>query len=103
MLYIWFENRRKNEISIKENLIFLNRYLLGLLGIFNQCADEAVDYLSQFGDGKIEVKMADVCGRVTLDTIGKVSVYIYLGVYGHKIRHKLYTPDSQEVEKVGLM
>lgn len=46
---------------------------MGLFDIFNKCADEAVTYLSQFGDGKTEIRMADVCGRVTLDTIGKVS------------------------------
>lgn len=53
--------------------MFTPRYLVGLLGIFNDCADKAVDYLNKFADGKTEIRMADVCGRVTLQTIGTVS------------------------------
>ncbi|PIK32999.1 putative cholesterol 24-hydroxylase-like, partial [Apostichopus japonicus] len=75
---------------------FRKKYLLGLLGIFNQCADEAVNYLSQFGDGKIEVKMADVCGRVTLDTIGK-------STFGMKDLNVIADPDNKLTKAISYV
>lgn len=66
---------------------FRRKYLIGLLGIFNDCADKAVDYLNEFADGKTEIRMADVCGRVTLQTIGT-------STFGMKEMNVISEPDN---------
>ncbi|KAG9463545.1 hypothetical protein GDO78_021534 [Eleutherodactylus coqui] len=52
---------------------FSRTYLIGLMGTFNQKAEELVDMLEDKADGKCQVGMHDMLSRVTLDVIAKVA------------------------------
>ncbi|XP_073466546.1 cholesterol 24-hydroxylase-like isoform X1 [Aquarana catesbeiana] len=52
---------------------FSRSFLMGLMGLFNDKAEELVEKLSEMADGKTEVKMHDMFSKVTLDVIAKVA------------------------------
>ncbi|KAG8561504.1 hypothetical protein GDO81_015371 [Engystomops pustulosus] len=52
---------------------FSRTYLIGLMGTFNEKAEDLVDTLEDKADGKCEVGMHDMLSRVTLDVIAKVA------------------------------
>ncbi|KAE8586413.1 hypothetical protein XENTR_v10021659 [Xenopus tropicalis] len=51
---------------------FSRTYLMGLMGPFNEKAEELMEKLSENSDRKCEVNMHDMFSKVTLDVIGKV-------------------------------
>ncbi|XP_018421746.1 PREDICTED: cholesterol 24-hydroxylase-like [Nanorana parkeri] len=52
---------------------FSKHYLMGLMGPFNEKAEELVDRLAEKADGKCQVEMHDVLSRVTLDGLAKAA------------------------------
>ncbi|KAG8449140.1 hypothetical protein GDO86_015988, partial [Hymenochirus boettgeri] len=52
---------------------FSRTYLMGLMGPFNEKAEELMEKLAENADGKHEVKMHDLLSRLTLDVIGKIA------------------------------
>ncbi|XP_056403227.1 cholesterol 24-hydroxylase-like isoform X3 [Hyla sarda] len=52
---------------------FSRTYLVGLMGTFNEKAEDLVDTLGDKADGKCQVGMHDMLSRVTLDVIAKVA------------------------------
>ncbi|XP_069807477.1 cholesterol 24-hydroxylase-like isoform X2 [Dendropsophus ebraccatus] len=52
---------------------FSRTYLIGLMGTFNEKAEDLVDTLGDKADGKCQVGMHNMLSRVTLDIIAKVA------------------------------
>ncbi|XP_075470504.1 cholesterol 24-hydroxylase isoform X2 [Ascaphus truei] len=52
---------------------FSRTYLMGLMGPFNEKAEELMETLAEKADGKSEVKMHDMMRKLTLDVIAKVA------------------------------
>ena len=52
--------------------IFFSRYLRGLMGNFNERAENLMDELTKLADSKKEAKMLQLFNHVTLDVITKV-------------------------------
>ncbi|XP_068110469.1 cholesterol 24-hydroxylase-like isoform X4 [Hyperolius riggenbachi] len=52
---------------------FSRTYLIGMMGTFNEKAEELVERLAEKADGKTQVGMHDMLSRVTLDVISKVA------------------------------
>ncbi|XP_040268614.1 cholesterol 24-hydroxylase-like isoform X1 [Bufo bufo] len=52
---------------------FSRPYLMGLMGTFNEKAEELMEKLDEKADNKTEVKMHDLLNRMTLDVIAKVA------------------------------
>ncbi|XP_075186850.1 cholesterol 24-hydroxylase-like [Anomaloglossus baeobatrachus] len=52
---------------------FSRTYLIGLMGTFNEKAEDLVDTLGDKADGKCQVGMHDMLSRLTLDVIAKVA------------------------------
>ncbi|KAG8449139.1 hypothetical protein GDO86_015987 [Hymenochirus boettgeri] len=52
---------------------FSRTFLVGLMGTFNEKAEELMEKLAFKADGKHKMKMHDLLSRVTLDVIGKVA------------------------------
>ena len=50
----------------------ISRYLRGLMGTFNDRAENLMDELTKLADSKKEAKMLQLVNRVTLDVITKV-------------------------------
>ncbi|XP_056403228.1 cholesterol 24-hydroxylase-like isoform X4 [Hyla sarda] len=63
----WHKNRRIMDPA------FSRTYLIGLMGTFNEKAEDLVDTLGVKADGKCQVGMHDMFSRVTLDVIAKVA------------------------------
>ncbi|KAM4662408.1 cholesterol 24-hydroxylase-like [Discoglossus pictus] len=57
---------------------FSRSYLIGLMGPFNEKAEDLMEILAEKSDGKTEFKMHDLMSRVTLDVIAKVAFGIDL-------------------------
>ncbi|KAM5129710.1 cholesterol 24-hydroxylase-like [Mantella aurantiaca] len=52
---------------------FSRSFLMGLMGPFNDKAEELMEALAEEADGETEVKMHDMFNKVTLDVIAKVA------------------------------
>ncbi|XP_053553451.1 cholesterol 24-hydroxylase isoform X2 [Bombina bombina] len=52
---------------------FSRTYLIGLMGTFNEKAEELMEKLAEKADGKSEFSMHDMMAKVTLDVIAKVA------------------------------
>lgn len=52
---------------------FGKSYLMGLVGTFNEKAEQLMERLDERADNKSEVKMHDMLNRMTLDVIAKVA------------------------------
>ncbi|XP_072284146.1 cholesterol 24-hydroxylase-like [Pyxicephalus adspersus] len=52
---------------------FSRTYLIGLMGTFNEKAENLIEKITEKADGKSEVGMYDMLSRVTLDVIAKVA------------------------------
>nr|XP_033807542.1 cholesterol 24-hydroxylase [Geotrypetes seraphini] len=52
---------------------FSRTYLIGLMDVFNEKAEDLMDILAEKADGKTEVQMHNLLSRVTLDVIAKVA------------------------------
>ncbi|XP_078516278.1 cholesterol 24-hydroxylase-like isoform X2 [Lissotriton helveticus] len=63
----WHKQRRMMDPA------FSRTYLMGLMGTFNEKAEMLMEKLSKVADGKTEVRILDLMGRVTLDVIAKVA------------------------------
>ncbi|PIO32382.1 hypothetical protein AB205_0066590 [Aquarana catesbeiana] len=63
----WERQRRLMEPAFSET------YLMGLMGPFNEKAEELVDKLVEKADGKCQVDMHDLLSRVTLDGLAKAA------------------------------
>uniref|UniRef100_A0A6I8QHN4 Cholesterol 24-hydroxylase n=1 Tax=Xenopus tropicalis TaxID=8364 RepID=A0A6I8QHN4_XENTR len=63
----WYKQRRIMDPA------FSRTYLMGLMGPFNEKAEELMEKLMEKADGKCEIKMHDMLSRLTLDVIGKVA------------------------------
>ncbi|XP_073498329.1 cholesterol 24-hydroxylase-like [Phyllobates terribilis] len=63
----WHKQRRVMDPS------FSRTYLMGLMGTFNEKAEELMERLSEKADGKCEVSIHEVMSKVTLDVIAKVA------------------------------
>lgn len=56
-------------------LVFLIRYLRGLMGTFNETADKLMESLSEIADKNMEANMLHLVNCVTLEVITKVLKY----------------------------
>ncbi|XP_072284108.1 cholesterol 24-hydroxylase-like isoform X2 [Pyxicephalus adspersus] len=63
----WEKQRRLMEPAFSEN------YLMGLMGAFNEKAEELVNMLTEKADGTCQVEMHDILSRVTLDSLAKAA------------------------------
>ncbi|XP_040268459.1 cholesterol 24-hydroxylase-like [Bufo bufo] len=63
----WHKQRRIIDPAFSRN------YLIGLMGTFNEIAEDLMDILGDKADGKCQVGMHDMMGRVTLDVIAKAA------------------------------
>ncbi|XP_040268455.1 cholesterol 24-hydroxylase-like isoform X1 [Bufo bufo] len=63
----WHKQRRMMDPA------FSRTYLIGLMGTFNETAEDLMDILGDKADGKCQVGMHDMMGRVTLDVIAKAA------------------------------
>ncbi|XP_068110470.1 cholesterol 24-hydroxylase-like [Hyperolius riggenbachi] len=52
---------------------FSRTYLIGMMGTFNEKAEELVERLAEKADGKTQVRMLDMLSKVTMDVISKVA------------------------------
>lgn len=63
----WHKQRRMMDPA------FSRTYLMGLMGTFNEKAEELMEQLSEKADGKAEFSMHEMMSKVTLDVIAKVA------------------------------
>ncbi|XP_062974116.1 cholesterol 24-hydroxylase-like [Elgaria multicarinata webbii] len=74
---------------------FTRSYLIGLMGIFNDQAEELMKEMEKKADGETEVDVMDLLRRVTLDIIAKVAFGLELNTL-----HDDLTPFPHAVNKV---
>ncbi|XP_072283872.1 cholesterol 24-hydroxylase-like [Pyxicephalus adspersus] len=63
----WHKQRRVMDPA------FSRTYLMGLLGTFNEKAEELMEKLTEKADGKTEFSMHEIMNKVTLDVIAKIA------------------------------
>ncbi|KAM9356434.1 cholesterol 24-hydroxylase-like [Pholidichthys leucotaenia] len=63
---VWYKQRRMMDPA------FSSLYLRGLVDTFNEKAEELMDLLRDYADGKTKVNMLHLLNRVTMDVITKV-------------------------------
>ena len=61
-----------NNLLTQPDSRITSRYLRGLMGTFNERAENLMDELTKLADSKREAKMLQLVNRVTLDVITKV-------------------------------
>ncbi|CAJ0923272.1 unnamed protein product [Ranitomeya imitator] len=71
----WHKQRRIMDPAFSRTLHFFgfSRYLIGLMGTFNEKAEEMMGKLQEKADGKCHVAMHTLLSRTTLDVISKVA------------------------------
>ncbi|XP_044277292.1 cholesterol 24-hydroxylase-like [Varanus komodoensis] len=85
----WFQQRRMIEPAFKRT------YLMGLMGIFDDQAEELMKVLAEKADGETKVDVMNLLRRVTLDIIAKAAFGLEL-----KTLHDDQTPFPHAVNMV---